>query len=429
MSESLTEPIPVLADETERLSPLATAQDIDTDSGTDDDEPDRPRRRGHRRRKVRRPWVRNVRRGILAAVCVFLVLVGWSIGGALTAPGSDSTAARLAEWARDHGLGSVVTWAEQQQYDHNQPAVGGEPTGGIPAAAGTETTVQQPAGHASPGLPAPAAIGNLAGGTPLPGEGQWQTVVTTSGHAAVRVAAVRPDAQHTSYVAGAMWIDPTFVRGQLRPGDKDPGGNWQAATSLTAGEQQSVVAAFNAGFRLPRDQSHGGYYSEGRTVYPLQNGAASMVLDKNGVASVGAWGTEEHMSPDVASVRQNLVMLVDNGKVNPDCATGGSAEWGVTIGNVAYIDRSGFGVTASGAEVYVGGPALSVCTLGNILKAAGVVRGMEMDINPDWISGVYFHNTPNGAQGYRLYPTQKLPPDHYLAPSSRDWFAWFARED
>jgi hypothetical protein len=189
------------------------------------------------------------------------------------------------------------------------------------------------------------------------------------------------------------------------------------------------MSAFNAGFRLPNDQSHGGYYSEGRTVYPLQNGAASLVLNKNGVASVGAWGTEEHMGADVASVRQNLVMLVDNGTVNPDCASGGSAEWGATVGNVAYIDRSAFGITASGAEVYVGGPALSVCTLGNILKAAGVVRGMEMDINPDWISGVYYHNTPNGAVGFRLYPNQKLPPDHYLAPSSRDWYAWFARNN
>jgi hypothetical protein len=378
-------------------------------------------------RRVRRPWVRRVRRGLLAASCVFVTLVAYSIGGALTAPGTDSTAARLAEWARDHGMGGIITYLEQQQYQHNQPKVGGLPSGGIPAAAGAEQSGGSPSTTVHVGLTAPAPIPNLAGGSPLPGEGQWQTVVAVKGHPAVRVAAIRPDSQHTSYVAGVLWMDPTFVSGQLRPGYKDPGGTWQAATSLTATEQRTVAAAFNAGFRLPNNASHGGYYSEGRTAAPLQNGAASLVLNQNGTASVGAWGTEVHMTPDVASVRQNLVMLVDNGTVNPTCGTGGEAEWGATIGNAAYIDRSGFGITATGAEVYVGGPALSVCTLGNILRAAGVVRGMELDINPDWISGVYFHQTPGGVQGFRLYPAQKLPPTHYLSPSSRDWYAWFAR--
>ncbi|HWC84158.1 MAG TPA: phosphodiester glycosidase family protein [Pseudonocardiaceae bacterium] len=382
-------------------------------------------KKGKKAKKVRRPWVRRTRRGILAAFCVFIVLVGWSIGQALTAPGTDSTAARLAEWGRDHGLNGLITYLEQQQYANNQPKVGGLPSGGIPLAAGAEPNGATPGSGG--GLPAPAPIADLAGGTPLPDEGMWQTVATVSGHPAVRVASVRPDNQHTSFVTGVMWLDPTFVRGQLRPGSKDPGGSWQAADSLTTTEQHSAIAAFNAGFRLPNDASHGGYYSEGRTVFPLQNGAASLVLDKNGTASVGSWNSEVRMNPNVASVRQNLVMLVDNGKVNTDCATGGKDEWGATVGNVAYIDRSGFGITASGAEVYVGGPALSVCTLGNILKAAGVVRGMELDINPDWISGVYFHQTPDGIRGFRMYPTQKLPPTHYLAPSSRDWFAWFAR--
>jgi hypothetical protein len=151
------------------------------------------------------------------------------------------------------------------------------------------------------------------------------------------------------------------------------------------------------------------------------------VIDKNGVASVGSWNHEVSMTAEVASVRQNLVMLVDNGQVSSSCSSGSSV-WGATLGNDAYVDRSAFGVTATGAEVYVGGPALSVCTLGKILQAAGVVRGMELDINPDWISGAYFHDQPSGnPQGFRLYPNQKLPPTKYFQPSSRDWFGWYAR--
>ncbi len=374
--------------------------------------------------RAHHPLAKRVRRIFLLAMALCLAVVGYQLLVVLNAPGTDTAQARIAEFARDHGAGDLVTYLEQVQYDSNQPKVGGKPADGIPVAAGVEPG----SAHAKGGLPAPASLTVLAGGTPLPGEGQWQTVVESHGSPAVRVAALRPDNMHTSYVAGVLWLDPTLVRGQLRPGSTDPGGTWQAANHLTTAEQQTVAVAFNAGFRLTNNASHGGYYSEGRTVLPLVNGAASLVIDKNGTASVGSWNQEVGMNANVASVRQNLVMLVDNGKVSPSCASGGEAQWGATIGQKAYIDRSAFGITATGAEVYVGGPALSVCTLGRILQDAGVVRGMEMDINPDWITGVYYHTTPGApAKGFQLYPGQKPPPSHYLAPSTRDWYAWFLR--
>ena len=385
--------------------------------------PERPYRKHH-------PLAKPVRRGFLLALALLLVIAGLSVAKSLTAPGTDSTAARIAEWARDHGAGDLVTFLEREQYQQNQPKIGGTLAGGIPLAGGAVNPDTTGSGAVQAGLPAPAALPPLAGASALPGEGVWQTVVTTAkGQPAVRVAAVRPDTLHTSYVAGVIWIDPTFVRGQLRPGTTDPGGSWQAASSLTAAEYQNVAAAFNAGFRLTKGASHGGYYSEGRTVLALQDGAASLVLHTNGTATVGSWNNEVRMGADVASVRQNLVMLVDGGKVNPACASGGEAQWGNTVGNAAYIDRSAFGITATGAEVYVGGPALSVCTLGSILRDAGVVRGMELDINPDWITGVYYHDRPGSQQpqGYHLYPNQKPSAAHYLSPSSRDWYAWFLR--
>ena len=372
----------------------------------------------------RRPAVRRTRRVLLVLLAVFVIVVGTSVVNALTAPGTDPTSVRLAEWGRDHGLGGVIDWLEKEQYAHNQPRIGGEPAGGIPQAAGAvDPTNTRPTGPSR--LPAPPRIPVLAGGAPLPGEGTWQTVVTVKGVPAVRVAALRPDDQHTSFVTGVMWLDPDLVRGQLQPGYLDPGGTWQAASSITPATQTGIVAAFNAGFRFY--QSHGGYYSEGRTAAPLRDGAASLVLDKDGRASVGSWNTEVRMTPDVASVRQNLVMLVDNGQVSPSCSSG-SDVWGATVGNTAFIDRSGFGVTANCGEVFVAGSALSVCTLGSILKAAGVVRGMELDINPAWVNGAYFHDQPTGLpQGFPLYPNQKTPPSRYFTTTSRDWFGWYAR--
>jgi hypothetical protein len=357
------------------------------------------------------------RRTLLVLVVAVQLMAGLAVMDALRAPGSDSSAAKLAEWGRDHGFGGVVTWLEARQYEHDQPPTGGRPEGGVPVAAG-----------AVPGSYRTAQpLAALASGAALPGEGRWQAVVTSNGQAAVQVTTLRPDDRHTSFLVGVMRLDPALVRGELHPGTREPAGPWRASTSLSGSAGVGIAAVFNGGFRL-NDPSHNGYYSEGRTVAPLVEGAASLVLHADGTADVGAWNREVHMGPDVASVRQNLQPLVDDGQVNPSCATGGTREWGSTVGQAAYIHRSGFGVTAAGAEVYVGGPALSVCTLGRILADAGVVRGMELDINPNWVSGTYFHDRANGpARGYRLFPAEKVAPQHYFTPSSRDWYAWYLR--
>lgn len=378
---------------------------------------DRPHGARHAMPRRRRRWPRVV----LVLVTAVAVVVGGCVVDALRTPGSDSVAAKLAEWGRGHGFNAEVTWLEKQSYLRNEPPVGGLPPGGIPSATGAVPNVADSA--ALPALPLPP----LSGGTALPGEGAWQTVVTVRSRPAVQVAALRPDGQHTSFVVGVMRMDPALVRGELRPGTTDPGGSWPTTSSLTVGEQNDVAAVFNGGFRLS-DPSRPGYYSAGRSVARLVDGQASLVLHANGTADVGSWNDEVRMTPDVVSVRQNLVPLVDRGAVNPTCATGGTKEWGTTVGQTAFIHRSGFGVTASGVEIYVAGPALSVCTLGRILQDAGVVRGMELDINPDWVSGAYFHPQPGGGtEAFRLFPAEKVSPQHYLEPSSRDWFAWFVR--
>ena len=366
---------------------------------------------GHRRLST------SSRRTLLILIVLLQLVASFSVVDALRAPGGDSSAAKLAEWGRDHGLGDAVTWLEARQYEHEQPPTGGRPEGGVPLAAGAV------AGNYRTARPLAA----LASGAALPGEGRWQAVVTSGGRAAVQVTTLRPDDQHTSFLVGVMRLDPTLVRGELHPGTREPAGSWRASTSLAGAAGAGIAAVFNGGFRL-NDPSHNGYYSEGRTVAPLIDGAASLVLHTDGTADVGAWNREVSMTPDVASVRQNLQPLVDDGQVNPSCKTGGARQWGSTIGQAAYIHRSGFGVTAGGVEVYVGGPALSVCTLGRILADAGVVRGMELDINPNWVSGTYFHDRAKGpARGYRLFPAEQVAPQHYFVPSSRDWYAWFLR--
>jgi hypothetical protein len=176
----------------------------------------------------------------------------------------------------------------------------------------------------------------------------------------------------------------------------------------------------------------GGWYSEGRQVYPLVNGAASFVIYKNGTANVVQWGRDQTLTSDVASVRQNLSLIVDNGKVNPAVYSNNFLIWGATVGNAVLVWRSGVGVTANGAIIYAAGAGLSTANLANILIRAGAVRAMEMDINSTWTNFFYFNpSTNNGlalpSNGSRLVYNMLRPPARYFEGTARDFIAAFAR--
>ena len=85
-----------------------------------------------------------------------------------------------------------------------------------------------------------------------------------------------------------------------------------------------------------------------------------MIINQDGSANVGVWGRDFNMSPDIKAVRQNLVLIVDNGQLNPELREDDTTAFGATLGNNVYVWRSGVGVTADGALVYAGGPAMSV---------------------------------------------------------------------
>ena len=97
------------------------------------------------------------------------------------------------------------------------------------------------------------------------------------------------------------------------------------------------------------------------------------------------------------SVRQNLDLLVDGGQPVPGLDAADTTQWGYTLGNRVYVWRSGLGVTADGALVYVGGPGLNITDLADLLARAGAVRAMELDINTDWVNlATYRPSSPTG---------------------------------
>jgi len=353
--------------------------------------PRRPRRAAAKAAIYRRRRVFSVVALGLAALLVWLAI---SLGGALTNPAlGSSLGARLAEWAREHGGGSIVNWVENEWYSHHPPRVGGAPPqGAIRRPHHVRIAVSTGPAH----LPTPAPIEPFASPT-IPGEGQWSPVGrSVRGIPAIYETTLRPDAVHTSYVAGVAWMDTKLLKATLYSGSQIPGGGPFTNTApIPPAAAGSLVAAFNAGFLM--GQANGGYYTDGRTIVPLRTGAASFVVYRDGTSTVGEWGRDVFMTPDVVSVRQNLDLLVDNGQPVPGLNAADTTQWGFTLSNLVYVWRSGLGVTANGALVYVGGPGLNIVDLANLLERAGAVRAMELDINTDWVNfSTYQPATPTG---------------------------------
>ena len=138
-------------------------------------------------------------------------------------------------------------------------------------------------------------------------------------------------------------------------------------------------------------------------------GAASFVIYKNGQVNIGDWGTDVSMSPSVEAVLQNVVLLVDHGQLAPSATYTDNAIWGYTLGGGYVVPRSGIGVTADGALVYVAGPALTARSLAESLQRAGAVRAMTLDINPEWVTfNFYSHAAGHPSRTDRL---KALPGD------------------
>jgi hypothetical protein len=237
--------------------------------------------------------------------------------------------------------------------------------------------------------------------------------------------------------AGIAWMDTNLLSARLYSGSMSPGGGpYKYTAPVTRTAASSLVAAFNGGFKMA--DAHGGYYTEGRMIKPLVRGGASLVIYANGSATVGAWGSDVAMTPSVVAVRQNLFPLVVNGRPSALASTRTWRVWGGTCPCGAGQHgsenqwRSGLGVTADGALVYVVGPKLDPFQVASLLVRAGAVRGMQLDINPTWpVFASFRPAAPDGlaapSNGARLIATYRGPATFFDPTYARDFITMSAR--
>ncbi len=289
-----------------------------------------------------------------------------------------------------------------------------------------------------PHLAAPAPLTPLTAPAP-PGDGTWSAAGRpVGGVPAVFETELMPPGG--TQEAGVAWMDTRLLSGLLYSGSKSPGGGpYQLTAPIEPAQAATVVAAFNGGF-LMKDAG-GGYYTEGKTVVPLVDGAASLVIEADGTVTVGAWGSDVTMTPGLVAVRQNLVPLVEGGQPTAQATSPDWQSWGNTCGatscapsvpGIEYQWRSGVGVTAQGALVYAVGPSLSPAQLADLLVHAGTVRAMELDINPNWpVFATY--DPPLGVpasplNGVSLHPSSVQGPATFFNPAwARDFVTMSAR--
>lgn len=276
-------------------------------------------------------------------------------------------------------------------------------------------------------------------GSPAAGQGKWRAAGRrVDGVPAVYETTLVPPGG--SQPAGIAWMDTHLLAARLYSGSESPGGGpYRYTAPIQPASARYLVAAFNGGFKM--NAAKGGYYTEGRMIDPLRRRAASLVIYGDGSVNVGAWDSDVRMTPQVAAVRQNLVPLVTGGRPTPRARSADWRTWGNTCGasscahsvpGIEHQWRTAVGVTAQGALVYTQGPALDPLQLADLLVRAGVVRGMELDINPSWPvfatydpGGKYGLATPSN--GHLLTATTRGPDTFFDAWWARDFITMSAR--
>ena len=244
---------------------------------------------------------------------------------------------------------------------------------------------------------------------------RWQTITTIGGRPAVWIA-VR---QGVTLVR----MNQSVVHLALHAGSVDPGGTgWHYGDEVAGSEIHHLILGFNGGFKFSTDS--GGFVSFGRVGVPLSAGSGSIVTYRNGTTEIGAWQSGvPARGLAIASVRQNLHLLIDHGVPDSSVASCGAACWGATIGNQPAVARSALGIRADGQLVWAAGEGLTVGDLADGMIAAGVQRAVQLDINPDWVAGYLYVHHPAAP----LTPVPAVPGQYgiygdLLAPYSRDFF-------
>ncbi|CAB4364407.1 unannotated protein [freshwater metagenome] len=328
----------------------------------------------------------------------------------------------IGEWGRNHRLGTVVDQMEAIAYS-NSPAKSPakqltlDPT----LTSATGDTAAPTTTNAA--IPAPAPIVPVLSPA-LPGEGQWAPIAKAGGYDAVWATSMRPLAEFGGVVASMAVIDQTYLRVGLFNGSEVPGGSWTRGKRIPTELYPALVAAFNGGFRF--DHIKGGYVTEGRTVRALRSADATIAIGKDGKVVFGALGRDIAKDGPWVSLRQNLILIVDNSESQVRAGVTLGVWWGADYGRQVYVPRSALCQLADGRLAYAYVSEVDAEQLAQSLIHMGCTKAMQLDINGDWPALFTFDHPLDGSVLPHLLDDRMHTPLHrYLNGSKKEFFALF----
>lgn len=369
----------------------------------------------------------RLRRIALVAAAVALISVLLAYAHAMSQPSNSALGVRTVEWLRDNGAAGLVAKVESIYYTITAPSKGGPALrslpriGGAVAAAGAGTGSGSAARVQAEYRPSrvPAMLYPA-----LPGEGVWHA--TRAGLRAdppVLVTTIRDQPEYPRVVAGLAWIDTRRTRLTLNPGRLEPSVELpRGPMEIQQAHRSRLLATFNSGFKLSDD--HGGFVLDGNTYAAMSDGQGTLVGYADGARDVIDWRYGPKAPADVSFARQNLPLIVEEGKPGPNIAN--NAEWGATVENEVLVWRSAIGVDRRGNLIYAAGEDQTVSSLAHVLIQAGAIRAMELDINSYWVSFITY-GAPGAADPSNLLAGMERPATRYLEPDDRDFFAVYER--
>ena len=375
---------------------------------------------GYRRRSQPRavPGIAaRLRRILVVGAAVVLIPAAISFGLTMSEASNSSASIRSVEWLRDHGGAGLVASVENFYYEFTAPAKGGPtlrslPKVGYGAAAAAKRAAELPAKVAPFIRPA------------LAGEGIWKSIrpgLTRS--PPILLTTLRDRSEYPRVVSGLAWINTKRTRLTLNPGRLEPSVELpRGAMEVPMAGRSRLLATFNSGFKL--SDSHGGFAVNGHTYAPFTNGQGTIVGYEDGSVDIINWNHGASNPAGVSFARQNLPLIVSEGRPSPDIAI--SSDWGTTVGNEVFVWRSAIGVDAHGNLIYAAGDHQTVKSLASVLIRAGAVRAMELDINSYWVSFITYGGI-DGEEPTKLLEGMERPATRYLEPDDRDFFALYSR--
>jgi Phosphodiester glycosidase len=380
----------------------------------------RPADGRRRQARRRRGGEFRLRLWIPIVLLVFLSPAIYSWTRMAMLPSSLPLGVRTVEWLRVHHFNWLIDRAEHVYYTWQAPSKGGPQLKTLPSVG---LTSQKKPHKPKPVKPWPPSIKPVFT-HPLPGEGVWKpSGPPIDGKPPVLVTTFRTEVAYPRIVAYVAWFDHTRTALAYYPGRYEPPrATLRGPMEVPYGQRWRLLATFNSGF-IYTDGLNGDALN-GHVNEPLKYGLATLVGYRNGRVNIVSWRGGTAPGPGVAFARQSLPLIIDHGRLNP--ALNDSTQWGYTLGNAVRVWRTGIGIDKRGNIIYAAADYQTVITLAQILKRAGAVRAMQLDINPEWPTLITYRHR-HGLLPTKVVPNYQQPATRYLVPDDRDFFAVYRR--